>query len=109
MSVPTRCSAVSGLCVRGVGGVIASRAEPATSGCRCPCLRKGLDVPEPFDAVTPAAAGGSGFSPEAAAPPTVGVEEEFVLADRHSRSAVYRSLSVVCAARAHLGGPHAVP
>ncbi|AOR30037.1 hypothetical protein BFF78_02180 [Streptomyces fodineus] len=39
----------------------------------------------------------------------MGVEEEFVLADRHSRSAVYRSLSVVCAARAHLGGPHAVP
>ncbi|MGV4983199.1 carboxylate-amine ligase [Streptomyces sp. NPDC001709] len=59
--------------------------------------------------MTPAAAGGSGFSPETVLPPTVGVEEEFVLADRHSRSAVYRSLSVVCAARAHLGGPHAAP
>ncbi|EST19086.1 hypothetical protein M878_43245 [Streptomyces roseochromogenus subsp. oscitans DS 12.976] len=37
------------------------------------------------------------------------MEEEFVLADRNSRSAVHRSLSVVAAARAHLGGPHATP
>ncbi|WP_369386715.1 glutamate--cysteine ligase [Streptomyces sp. CG1] len=59
--------------------------------------------------MTPAVAGGPGFPPEAAAPPTLGVEEEFVLADRHSRSAVHRSLSVVAAARAHLGGPHATP
>ncbi|MFI1073590.1 glutamate--cysteine ligase [Streptomyces puniciscabiei] len=66
-------------------------------------------MPEPFDAVTPAAAGGSGCSPEAPAPPTVGVEEEFVLADRRTRSAVSRSLSVVRAARARLGGPHVTP
>ncbi|MER5546014.1 carboxylate-amine ligase [Streptomyces sp. NPDC001118] len=66
-------------------------------------------MPEPFDAVTPAVVGGPGFPPEVPAPPTVGVEEEFVLADRHSRSAVYRSPSVVDAARAHLGGPHATP
>ncbi|MGW3205617.1 carboxylate-amine ligase [Streptomyces sp. NPDC001135] len=66
-------------------------------------------MPEPLDAVTPVAAGGSAFPPEATAPPTVGVEEEFVLADRHSRSAVYRSLSVVHAARTHLGAPHATP
>ncbi|MFD8388157.1 glutamate--cysteine ligase [Streptomyces sp. NPDC059680] len=43
------------------------------------------------------------------APPTLGVEEEFVLADRGTRSAVCRSLSVVSAARDHLGGPHVVP
>ncbi|MEV5878298.1 glutamate--cysteine ligase [Streptomyces sp. NPDC052101] len=66
-------------------------------------------MPEPFDAMTPAVAGGPGFPPEATAPPTVGVEEEFVLADRHSGSAVYRSISVVGAARARLGGPHATP
>ncbi|MER6070019.1 glutamate--cysteine ligase [Streptomyces sp. NPDC001817] len=41
--------------------------------------------------------------------PTVGVEEEFVLADRRTRSAVCRSLSVVPAARARLGGPHVTP
>ncbi|MEV6118315.1 glutamate--cysteine ligase [Streptomyces sp. NPDC052109] len=59
--------------------------------------------------MTPAAAGGSVYPTEAAAPPTVGVEEEFVLADRQSRSAVHRSLPVVSAARAHLGGPHVTP
>ncbi len=68
-----------------------------------------MDVPEPLDAVTPVVAGGPGFPPEATAPPTVGVEEEFLLADRYSRSAVYRSVSVVHAARAHLGAPHATP
>ncbi|MFG2608473.1 glutamate--cysteine ligase [Streptomyces sp. NPDC048514] len=56
-----------------------------------------------------AALGGLGFPREATAPPTVGVEEEFVLADRYSRAAVYRSPSVVYAARAHLGAPHATP
>lgn len=66
-------------------------------------------MPEPFDAVTPAAVGGAGCSPEVAAPPTVGVEEEFVLADRRSRSTVSRSLSVVRAARARLGGAHVTP
>ncbi|MEU6772252.1 glutamate--cysteine ligase [Streptomyces sp. NPDC046759] len=59
--------------------------------------------------MTPAAAGIPGFRPEATAPPTVGVEEEFVLADRRSRSAAYRSLSVVRAAHTRLGGPHATP
>ncbi|MFG2352738.1 glutamate--cysteine ligase [Streptomyces sp. NPDC048521] len=66
-------------------------------------------MPEPLDAVPRAAFGLPGLPPEETAPPTVGVEEEFVLADRHSRSAVYRSSSVVCAARAHLGAPHATP
>ncbi|MES4891260.1 glutamate--cysteine ligase [Streptomyces sp. NPDC096012] len=66
-------------------------------------------MPEPRDAVPLAAVGGLGLPPEATAPPTVGVEEEFVLADRNTRSAVYRSPSVVCAARAHLGAPHATP
>ncbi|MEU4928673.1 glutamate--cysteine ligase [Streptomyces yokosukanensis] len=66
-------------------------------------------MPEPFDAVTPAVAGGPGLPSEATAPLTVGVEEEFVLADRHSRSVVYRAVSVVGAARAHLGGPHVTP
>ncbi|MET8807418.1 glutamate--cysteine ligase [Streptomyces sp. NPDC004546] len=59
--------------------------------------------------MTPAAVGGAGYAPEAAAPPTVGVEEEFVLADRRSRSTVSRSLSVVRAARARLGGAHVTP
>ncbi|WP_194293973.1 carboxylate-amine ligase [Streptomyces sp. RB17] len=59
--------------------------------------------------MTPAAVGGAGCSPETTAPPTVGVEEEFVLADRRSRSAVCRSLSVVRSARARLGGPHVTP
>ncbi|MFG3203705.1 glutamate--cysteine ligase [Streptomyces sp. NPDC048192] len=66
-------------------------------------------MPEPFDAVTPAAAGGPGHPPDTVAPTTVGVEEEFVLADRHSGAAVRRSASVVAAARARLGGPHATP
>ncbi|MER6568813.1 glutamate--cysteine ligase [Streptomyces sp. NPDC001093] len=43
------------------------------------------------------------------APPTVGVEEEFVLADRGTRSAVCRSRSVVRAAGDRLGGQHVAP
>ncbi|GGS81699.1 MULTISPECIES: carboxylate-amine ligase [Streptomyces] len=64
-------------------------------------------MPEPLDAVTPAAAGTPVFPAELTAPPTVGVEEEFVLADRHSRAAVHRAPAVVGAARGRLGAPHA--
>ncbi len=46
------------------------------------------------------------FPAEVTAPPTVGVEEEFILAERHSRAAVYRAPSVVRAALGHLGASH---
>ncbi|MFJ4525545.1 glutamate--cysteine ligase [Streptomyces sp. NPDC088810] len=64
-------------------------------------------MPEPLDAVTPAVAGTPMSPAGVAAPPTVGVEEEFVLADRHSRAAVHRAPAVVGAARGRLGAPHA--
>ncbi|MBB5932431.1 carboxylate-amine ligase [Streptomyces echinatus] len=56
--------------------------------------------------MTPAAAGAPMFPAEVTAPPTVGVEEEFILAERHSRAAVYRAPSVVRAALGHLGASH---
>ncbi|CUW33125.1 Carboxylate-amine ligase YbdK (plasmid) [Streptomyces reticuli] len=63
-------------------------------------------MPEPFDAVTPVPAGTPASPAEVTAPPTVGVEEEFVLAARHSRAAVHRAPAVVGAARVRLGAPH---
>ncbi|MEU2227509.1 glutamate--cysteine ligase [Streptomyces sp. NPDC018347] len=62
-------------------------------------------MPEPSDAGAPAA--GAPVSPdEVTAPPTLGVEEEFVLADRDSGAAVHRGPAVVHAALARLGAPH---
>ncbi|MBY8841363.1 glutamate--cysteine ligase [Streptomyces sp. SP2-10] len=63
-------------------------------------------MPEPLDAVTPAAAGTPVAPAEVTAPPTVGVEEEFVLAGRHSRAAVHRAPSVVRAALGRIGASH---
>ncbi|GAA3118947.1 glutamate--cysteine ligase [Streptomyces rameus] len=63
-------------------------------------------MPEPLDAVTPAVARTPMSPAEVNAPPTVGVEEEFVLAERHTRAAVFRAPSVVRAAGGHLGASH---
>ncbi|MBL1082451.1 glutamate--cysteine ligase [Streptomyces actinomycinicus] len=63
-------------------------------------------MPEPFEEVTPAAAGRPAYPTEVTAPPTVGVEEEFILADRRSRTAVHRAPAVLRAARGLLGAPH---
>ncbi|MEU6669323.1 glutamate--cysteine ligase [Streptomyces sp. NPDC046727] len=59
--------------------------------------------------MTPAVAGTPATPAEVTAPPTVGVEEEFVLVERHSRAAVHRAPSVVATARGHLGEPHVTP
>ncbi|WP_225826538.1 carboxylate-amine ligase [Streptomyces naphthomycinicus] len=59
--------------------------------------------------MTPAAAGTPAHPARATAPPTVGVEEEFVLAGRHSRAAVHRGPAVVRAARDRLGASHVTP
>ncbi len=64
-------------------------------------------MPEPLDAVSPVVTGTPRSPAQAAAPPTVGVEEEFVLADRHSRAVAHRAPAVVGAARGRLGAPHA--
>ncbi|MFF8729277.1 glutamate--cysteine ligase [Streptomyces sp. NPDC015171] len=66
-------------------------------------------MPEPLDAVTPAVAGTPTVPAEVIAPPTVGVEEEFILVDRDSRAAVYRAPSVVHAALDRLGPSHVTP
>nr|WP_272921449.1 glutamate--cysteine ligase [Streptomyces sp. SID161] len=67
-----------------------------------------MDVPEPLDAVTHAAAATPVSPAEVTTPPTVGVEEEFVLAERRSGAAVFRAPSVVRAAGGRLGASHVV-